>query len=82
MSTSITHLNGRPATAEDLAPLAFAGFAHFTAMQVRDGAVRGLDLHLRRLRHASDELFGQHLADAQVRGHLRTALEGRRRMCR
>lgn len=36
----------RPATATDLAPLAFAGYAHFTAMQVRGGGVRGLDLHL------------------------------------
>lgn len=74
MSISITHLNGRPATAEDLAPLAFAGYSHFTAMQVRDGAVRGLDLHLDRLRRASDELFGQHLPDATVRQYLHAAL--------
>lgn len=76
MSISITHLNGRPATAEGLAPLAFAGYAHFTAMQVRDRAVRGLDLHLRRLRRASEELFGQHLADARVQQYVRAALEG------
>lgn len=29
--------NGRPATAEALGPLAFAGYAHFTALQVRGG---------------------------------------------
>lgn len=75
ISTTTTHLNGRPATAEDLAPLAFAGYAHFTAMQVRDQAVRGLDLHLARLRTASDELFGRHLPDEQVREHLRVALD-------
>ncbi|OZM78463.1 aminotransferase class IV family protein [Pseudonocardia sp. MH-G8] len=74
MSISIAHLNGRAATAEDLAPLAFAGYAHFTAMQVRDRAVRALDLHLDRLRTASDELFGRHLPDSQVREYLRTAI--------
>ncbi|MEU0564846.1 aminotransferase class IV family protein [Nonomuraea sp. NPDC005983] len=67
--------NGRPVTAEELAPLAFAGYAHFTAMQVRGGRVRGLDLHLERLRHASVELFGQALPDDRVRSHLRAALQ-------
>ena len=33
MTISIAHLNGNPASATDLAPLAFAGFAHFTALQ-------------------------------------------------
>lgn len=74
MSISITQLNGHPATTEALAPLAFAGYAHFTAMQVRGYAVRGLDLHLDRLRTASDELFGEHLPDTDVRQYLRTAL--------
>ncbi|MCK2215714.1 aminotransferase class IV family protein [Actinomadura sp. ATCC 31491] len=68
------HLNGRPATAGDLAPLAFAGYAHFTAMQVRDGRVRGLDLHLERLRAASAELFGRTLSDERVRSFLRAAV--------
>ncbi|MGA9745874.1 MAG: aminotransferase class IV family protein [Nocardioides sp.] len=75
MSISLTYLNGRPATAEDLAPLAFAGYAHFTAMQVRGGAVRGLDLHLSRLRTASDELFGKRVSDVQIREQLRVALD-------
>ncbi|MGC0420998.1 aminotransferase class IV family protein [Embleya sp. AB8] len=66
--------NGRPATVEDLTPLAFAGYAHFTAMQVRDGRIRGLDLHLERLRSASVELFGLALPDERVRALLRTAL--------
>ncbi|MFI6500960.1 aminotransferase class IV family protein [Nonomuraea typhae] len=72
---SVVHRNGHPATAEDLAPLAFAGYAHFTAMQVRDGRVRGLDLHLERLRNASKELFGRAPADEQVRAYLRAAIE-------
>lgn len=75
MSIASTYLNGRPATAEDLAPLAFAGYAHFTAMQVRGQAVRGLDLHLDRLRHASDDLFGDHLPDELVREYLGSAVE-------
>ncbi|NUU22004.1 MAG: aminotransferase class IV family protein [Streptomycetaceae bacterium] len=75
MTPYVAHLNGRTATAADLAPLAFAGYAHFTALQARDGQVRGLDLHLERLRSASRELFGQALPDKQVRSHLRAALE-------
>ncbi len=74
MTTSITQLNGKSTNAADLAPLAFAGYAHFTAMQVRGGRVRGLDLHLDRLRGASDELFGRHLADEVLLGRLRSAL--------
>lgn len=68
-------VNGRPATAEDLTPLAFAGHAHFTAMQVRGSRVRGLDLHLARLRTASLELFGQALPDDQIRTYLRAAIQ-------
>ena len=74
-SSFIVQRNGRAATAEELAPLAFAGFAHFTAMQVRGGQVRGLDLHLERLRFASVKLFGQPLPDDRVRSYLRAALE-------
>jgi branched-subunit amino acid aminotransferase/4-amino-4-deoxychorismate lyase len=81
MSNVITQLNGQAATAEDLAPLTFAGYAHFTAMQIRDGAVRGLDLHLNRLRATSDELFGHHLADSRIRELLRTALSEARPHC-
>ncbi|MFD9035393.1 aminotransferase class IV family protein [Streptomyces sp. NPDC059567] len=76
MTTFVVHRNGRPATAEELAPLAFAGYAHFTAMQVRGGRVRGLDLHLERLRNASVELFGRALPDDRVRTWLRTAARG------
>ena len=74
MTISITHLNGSSAEFDDLAPLAFAGYAHFTAMQVRDHQVRGLDLHLDRLRKASDELFGHHLPDQVLLEQLRSAL--------
>ncbi|MCY0856346.1 aminotransferase class IV family protein [Cupriavidus sp. D39] len=73
-SSSIVQRNGLPATIEALAPLALAGYAHFTAMQVRGGRVRGLDLHLERLSVASMALFGRALADDQVRAYLRAAL--------
>lgn len=68
------HINGTPASIDDLARFAFSGFAHFTAMQVRGGAVRGLDLHLLRLRQASQELFGSPTSDETVLGHVATAL--------
>ncbi|AGM09057.1 aminotransferase class IV family protein [Amycolatopsis keratiniphila] len=75
MSPYVAQRNGRAATAEDLAPLAFTGFAHFTAMQVRDGRVRGLDLHLDRLRSASLELFGEALPEDRIRSYVREALK-------
>lgn len=66
--------NGRPASASDLGPVAFAGYAHFTAMQVRSGKVRGLDLHLARLRAASQEMFGHALPEETIRSRLRAVL--------
>jgi branched-subunit amino acid aminotransferase/4-amino-4-deoxychorismate lyase len=74
MTSFVVQRNGRAATVEELAPLAFAGYAHFTAMQVRGGQIRGLDLHLERLRFASVELFGQALPDDRVRSQLRAAI--------
>ncbi|OLT46957.1 branched-chain amino acid aminotransferase [Saccharomonospora sp. CUA-673] len=74
MTLRATYVNGKTATADDLAPLAFAGYAHFTAMQVVDGGVRGLDLHLDRLRHGSDVLFGAHLPDDVIVEFLRAAV--------
>ncbi|MFI7077324.1 aminotransferase class IV family protein [Micromonospora sp. NPDC049903] len=74
MTYFVVQRDGRTATAEDLAPLAFAGHAHFTAMQVRGGQVRGLDLHLERLRSASARMFGRVVPDERVRAHLRAAL--------
>lgn len=83
-SQFITHITrghaderAQPATAAELSPLAFAGYAHFTAMQIRDGGVRGLDLHLARLRNASLRMFGQALPDDVVRESLRAALRER-----
>lgn len=71
----VTQRNGQDANAETLAPLAFAGHAHFTAMQVRDRKVRGLDLHLARLRNASMRMYGRALPDERIRAYLRSAIE-------
>lgn len=67
-------IDGHPAAVADLAPLAFAGFAHFTAMQARNGRVRGLDLHLERLRRASRALFDAAIPDDRVRSQLRRTI--------
>ncbi|MEX1220476.1 MAG: aminotransferase class IV family protein [Idiomarina sp.] len=67
-------INGRPATFSELSHLAFAGFAHFTAMQVRDRKIKGLDLHLERLREASLTFFGRALADEQLQSYIKKAV--------
>lgn len=76
MSTNnfVAQINGSPATAGMLAPLAFAGYAHFTAIQVRGGRLRGLDLHLQRLRYASQTLYGKSPSDDRLRQLLRAAI--------
>ncbi|KRA20904.1 aminotransferase class IV family protein [Lysobacter sp. Root604] len=73
--TYVTQRNGQDANAETLAPLAFAGHAHFTAMQVRDRKIRGLDLHLDRLRAASMQMYGHALPDERICAYLRSAIE-------
>ncbi|MEV4112811.1 aminotransferase class IV [Nonomuraea sp. NPDC049695] len=51
-----------------------ARYGHFTAMQVRDRRVRGLELHFERLEAASAELFGVPLDRAAVLGSVRAVL--------
>jgi branched-subunit amino acid aminotransferase/4-amino-4-deoxychorismate lyase len=65
-------IDGRSATAEQLWEV--SGFGHFTAMQVRGGRVRGLDLHLRRLDDSCRELSGSPLDGELVRRLIRHAL--------
>lgn len=43
-------LNGEQITADDALTLGLTGYGHFTSMRVELGAVRGLRLHLDRLR--------------------------------
>jgi len=69
-------LNGRTASADDLRALALTNYGHFTALQVHERGVRGLDLHLARLDAGTRELFGQPIDERAVRAHLRNALAG------
>ena len=64
--------NGRPSAAPDL----FSTYGHFTAMQVRDGGVQGLEHHLARLDAAHRELFDRPLPSDRVRDLTRHALAG------
>ena len=67
-------IDGLSPTPQQLAAAAVDGYGHFTAMQVRNRRVRGLDLHLARLSAAQQELFGTHLDADLVRGYIRHAL--------
>ncbi|MEV4016468.1 aminotransferase class IV [Nonomuraea angiospora] len=51
-----------------------ARYGHFTAMQVRDRRVRGLDLHVARLEAANAELFGVPVDRAAVLGSVAAVL--------
>lgn len=51
-------LNGRAPEITELARVATTNYGHFTSMQVRDGRVRGLALHLARLDDGNDTFFG------------------------
>jgi len=67
-------IDGRSPTIERLYHPILVNYGHFTAMQVRGGRTRGLELHLRRLVAASRELFAAELDPELVRSHLRHAL--------
>jgi branched-subunit amino acid aminotransferase/4-amino-4-deoxychorismate lyase len=76
MTLHRAEVNGRAADPATLPELAFAGYGHFTSMQVRGHRVRGLDRHLERLARDSRELFGRPVDQARVRDHLRHAVDG------
>lgn len=69
-----TLINAKPVHDQALVPLAFAGFAHFTAMQIRDRRAKAIDLHLKRLREASLSLFGTALPDETILHNIRLAI--------
>ena len=70
-------VNGRDADQAVMSLLEHEGWGHFTAMQVRGGRTRGLDLHLSRLEAAHLEVYGRALGGQEVRARIRHAL-GRR----
>ncbi|WP_420009191.1 aminotransferase class IV family protein [Xanthomonas sacchari] len=73
MTSRVFH-HGQPAGAELLAAAALVNYGHFSTMQVRNGAVRGFDLHLQRLQQANAAQFGSALPHGRVRDELRAAL--------
>ena len=70
-------VNGREADDAAVSLLEHEGWGHFTAMQVRRGRTRGLDLHLLRLEAAHREVYGRALSGEEVRAGIRHALSGR-----
>ncbi|WP_420472060.1 aminotransferase class IV [Brevundimonas sp. FT23042] len=55
-------------------------YGAYTSFGVEDGAARGLDLHLERLRDASVELFGEAVPEDRLRALMRVAM-GSREAC-
>jgi branched-subunit amino acid aminotransferase/4-amino-4-deoxychorismate lyase len=70
---SAIEIDGVPADEEAFARVT-SPYGHFTAMQVRGGRTRGLELHLRRLATASREAFDAGLDGERVRALIRQAL--------
>lgn len=53
-----------------------SNYGAFTSMQVEDGAVRGLDMHLDRLAQEASAVFGRIVPEARMRERMRAAVEG------
>jgi branched-subunit amino acid aminotransferase/4-amino-4-deoxychorismate lyase len=70
-------VNGHQADQAAMSLLEHEGWGHFTAMQVRGGRTRGLDLHLSRLEAAHHDVYGRALSGQDVRTRIRHALSGR-----
>ena len=70
-------VNGHGADEAAVSLLEHEGWGHFTAMQVRGGRVRALDLHLSRLEAAHREIYGRALGGQEVCARIRHALGGR-----
>lgn len=77
MADVLMQIDGRPAGTADLGCFVLSNYGAFTSMQVEDGAVRGLDLHLARLEAEAVELFGVAVPEALLRERMRQALDGR-----
>ncbi|AZM50212.1 aminotransferase [Streptomyces sp. WAC 06738] len=60
--------------ARQLTTLAMTNYGHFTTMRVESGRVRGLSLHLERLRRDCRAVFGTGLDADRVRAAVRDAL--------
>ena len=70
-------IDGLPATREDLTHVALVNYGAYTSFRVETGGVRGLDLHLERLKASARELFGETPGEARLRDLMRRAAAGR-----
>ena len=77
MSTAEILIDGYLAEVNDLSHFVLSNYGAFTSMQVEDGSVRGLDLHLARLESEALELFGVVVPEPLLRERMRRALDGR-----
>ena len=77
MSSAEILIDGQAAEVGDLSHFVLSNYGAFTSMQVEDGGVRGLDLHLARLEAEAVELFGVAVPEALLRQRMRQALDGR-----
>ena len=68
-------IEGAEPTPERLLAVTSA-YGHFTAMQVRGGRTRGLDLHIERLASSNREVFDAELDPDRIRALIRHALAG------
>lgn len=74
---TLIHIDGEPASLEALTHQVLVNYGAYTSFRVEDGAARGLDLHLERLRTASVELFGEAVSADRLRELMRSAVGGR-----
>ncbi len=82
MLGAMVTLNGKPASVDDLLPLALTNVGHFTSMRVdSDGSIRGLTLHLERLTRDCEIVWHAALNPDRVREYVRQALGGQALPC-
>lgn len=75
--TDALFIDGEPATVEGLSEALASSYGAFTSMQVEGGGVRGLDLHIGRLKTSASELFGVAPSEEKLRAQMRAAVGGR-----
>ena len=67
-------IDGRAPHPDELAYFVTTNYGAYTSFRVEAGGVRGLDLHLARLESSARGLFGEAIAEDDLRGFMRTAL--------
>lgn len=77
MSAAEILIDGLPPSTDDLTHQALVNYGALTSFRVEDGAARGLDLHLARLKRSAEELFGEAPEEDELRRLMRRAVQGR-----